>query len=111
MSYKMSFLDAERRVKDGQVYAMKDYRFRVSNEESAVIVAVGITQQFHDLPEALGSKKLSLEELTEAAATWLRSRLDKGECDPFNRPGDRMIDVPPVIMDYWIEKRSIPGSV
>lgn len=54
--------------------------------------------------EALGSKKLSRDELVEAAQAWLRSRIEKGECDPFTRPEtDTVIDMPSAVMDYWVE--------
>jgi hypothetical protein len=48
----------------------------------------------------------------EAARAWLRSRIDKGECDPIRYPErDRYLDVPPGVMDYWKENRSIPDWI
>lgn len=112
MSWEITFLDEaplERRFKDGKLWDVVDYPFRVSNGQASRTVAVGITGQSHDPSEALGSKKLSRGDLMEAAAAWLRSRLEKHECDPFNHPNtDTMIDVPPPVMEFWLEHRSIP---
>jgi hypothetical protein len=112
MAYDIAFLGADRRSKDGKLWDVVDYQFEVSGGSRKAIVAVGITGQFHDPAEALGSKKLSKEERVEAASAWLRSRLDKKDCDPFNRPAsDSTIDLPSTVMDHWIEHRSIPGWV
>lgn len=109
MNWEITFLNAEHRVRDGKLWDMVDYVFRVSNGKSTQVVAVGITGQFHDPAEAMGAKKLSREELVKAAEDWLRSRLDKGECDPFRRPEtDASIDLPSSVMDYWTEHHSIP---
>jgi hypothetical protein len=112
MAHAVAFLHSNRRSKDGKLWDVIDYQFQVSNGASKVIVAVGITGQFHDPAEALGSKKLSNEARVEAASAWLRSRLETKECDPFNRPqSDCTIDLPPAVMDYWIEHHSIPHWV
>lgn len=94
----------ERRCKNGQLFDVVDYPFQVSNGRVDCTVKVGITGTFHDPAEALGSKKLSRDELVEAAQAWLRSRIEKGECDPFTRPEtDTVIDMPSAVMDYWVE--------
>jgi len=99
----------QRRCVDGQLWDMVDYPFLVSNGEMKYTVKVGITGMFHDPAEALGSKRLSQNELAQAASAWLRSRISKGECDPFGRPQtDCLIEVPSSVMDYWSEHRMIP---
>jgi hypothetical protein len=85
MTIEVSFFDSvpiQHRFKDGKLWNMIDYAFRVSDGNSTCVVNVGITGQFHDPPEALGAKGLTKEELVEAAYAWLRSRIDKGQCDP-----------------------------
>jgi hypothetical protein len=112
MDYEIKFLDSspvERRFKDGKVWDVIDYPFQVTERRSSCTVLVGITGQFHDPADALGSKKLTRAELIEAAKAWLRSRLEKGECDPFTRPDtDTFIDLPSGVMEFWIDHRSIP---
>ena len=109
MSFEITFLDSGRRTRDGKLWDVIDYRFRVSNGQTNREVAVGITGVFHDPAGPLGLKELSREELIEAAGAWLRSRLEKGERDPFTRPeSDSMIDVPSSVMEYWMEHRAIP---
>lgn len=108
-AFEITFLDSGRRAKDGKVWDAIDYRFRVSNAQQNQEVAVGITGAFHDPAGPLGLKELSREELIEAAGAWLHSRLEKGECDPFNRPeSDSTIDVPSPVMEYWMEQGAIP---
>jgi len=102
----------QRRFKDGKIWDAVDYPFRISDGKSNCVVNVGITGQSHDPAELLGSKGLTKGELVEAARAWLRSRIDKGECDPIRYPErDRYIDVPPGVMDYWTENRSIPDWI
>lgn len=111
MQLDILFLDVDRRTAAGAIWDVIDYRFKVQ-AEATVVVAVGITGQFHDPAPALGNRKLSQSELAEAAAAWLRSRIDRGECDPFNRPGtDTMFDVPTAVMQYWIEHHALPVGV
>jgi hypothetical protein len=89
MMIEITFLDSEpveRRFKNSTLWDVIDYPFRVSDGKSSRTVKVGITGQFHDPAEALGLKKLSRAEMVDAASSWLRSRLDKGECDPFHPP-------------------------
>ncbi len=94
------------------VFDIIDYPFQVSNGRASCTVRVGITGAYHDPAEALGSKKLSQDERVEAARAWLRSRVEKGECDPFSRPEtDTIIDVPSGVMDHWAEHREIPHWV
>ena len=108
-AFEITFLDSGRRAKDGKLWDVIDYRFRVSNGQQNEEVAVGITGVFHDPAGPLGLKELSREELIEAATAWLRSRLEKGECDPFSHPErDRVIDVPSSVMEYWLEHHAIP---
>jgi hypothetical protein len=109
MSFEITLLDSGRRTRDGKLWDVIDYRFRVVNGQLNAVVAVGITGVFHDAAGPLGLKTLSREELIEAAAAWLRSRLKKGECDPFGRPeSDGLIDVPSSVMEYWMEHHEIP---
>jgi hypothetical protein len=115
MTIDIAFLESapiQHRFKDGKIWDVIDYPFRISDGKSTCIVNVGITGQFHDPAEALGSKGLTKGELVEAARTWLRSRIDKGDCDPIAHPErDLYIDVPPGVMDYWAEHRSIPDWI
>ena len=70
-----------------------DYPFEVLEGDRISTVKVGITGASHDPAEALGSKKLQQAELVQAASDWLRSRIAKGQCDPWNRPAtDCLID-------------------
>jgi hypothetical protein len=83
----------DRRVTDGKILDIVDYPFEVLKGVKSSIVRVGITGQSHTLGD---SKSLRREELVQAASDWLRSRIAKGECDPWTRPDtDCMIDVPP----------------
>lgn len=109
MDFGITFLDSGRRAREGNLWDVIDYRFRVSSGKLNQEVAVGITGAFHDPAGPLGLKTLSREELTEAATAWLRSRLEKKECDPFSRPTtDSTIDVPSSVMEYWMEHHEIP---
>ena len=109
MAFDITYRDKDRRVTSGTIHDIIDYRFRVSDGKSTAVVAVGISGAYHDPASALALKRLSHEELVEAAAAWLKSRLDKCECDPFKKTNpDTMIDVPLLIMDYWIEHHAIP---
>ena len=102
----------QRRSNNRQVFDIIDYPFQLFNGRVNCTVNVGITGAFHDPAEALGSKKLSQDERIEAAGAWLRSRVEKGECDPFNHPETATaIDVPSAVMDYWVEHREIPHWV
>jgi hypothetical protein len=115
MTIDITFVESapiQHRFKDGKIWNVIDYPFRISNGKSTCIVNVGITGQSHDPAEALGSKGLTKEELVEAARTWLRSRIDKGDCDPIaHAERDLYIDVPPGVMNYWAEHRSIPDGI
>ena len=106
--YLLDFLELQHRVMCGQFVDVVDYLFRVSAGTARQIIAVGITGQFHDLAEALGLKKLSKEERIHAASAWLRSRMAKGY-DPFAEGTPKTIDLPPAIMEHWIEHREIPS--
>jgi hypothetical protein len=109
MDFGITFLDAGRRTRDGKLWDVIDYHFRVASGKLNWEVAVGITGAFHDAAEPLGMKTLSREKLIEAATDWLRSRLENGECDPFSRPeSDSTIDVPSSVMEYWMEHHEIP---
>jgi hypothetical protein len=109
MNFEITFLDSGRRAKEGKLWDVIDYRFRVSNGRRNQVVSVGVTGAFHDPAGPLGLKTLSREELIEAAAAWLRSRLEKGKCEPFSRPeSDGLIDVPSSVMEYWMEHHAIP---
>jgi hypothetical protein len=88
MTIDIAFLESapiQHRFKDGKIWDVIDYPFRISDGRATHIVNVGITGQFQDPAEALGSKGLTKGELVEAARTWLRSRIDKGNCDPNSR--------------------------
>ena len=105
---EITFLESGRRARDGKLWDVIDYRFRVSKGRLNRVV-VGITGAFHDPAGPLGPKTLSQDELIKAATAWLHSRLEKGECDPFNHPeSDSMIDVPSSVMEYWMKHRTIP---
>jgi hypothetical protein len=106
--YRLDFLELQHRVVRGQFLDVVDYLFRVSAGTARQIIAVGITGQFHDPAEALGIKKLSKEERIDAASAWLHSRMAKGY-DPFVEGTPKTIDLPPAIMEYWIEHREIPA--
>jgi hypothetical protein len=106
--YRLDFLELQHRVAGGQYVDVVDYLFRVSAGTARQIVAVGITGQFHDPAEALGLKKLSKEERIEAAGAWLRSRIAKGY-DAFAEGPPQIIDLPPAIMEHWIEHGEIPS--
>jgi hypothetical protein len=109
MSIEIEFEDSGRRSLNGQIFDVIDYRFLLSNGRSARTIAVGITGQFHDPAEALGSKGLPKKELSEAARAWLQSRVNKGY-DPITFPETAtMLDLPAAVMDYWIQNRSIPS--
>jgi hypothetical protein len=109
MNCDINLVDSGRRMRDNKLWDVIDYRFRVSNGKLNRVVAVGVTGGFHDPAGPLGLKTLSTDEIAEAAAAWLRSRLEKGECDPFSRPeSDSTIDVPSPVMEYWMEHRAIP---
>lgn len=113
MTIEITFLESlpiQRRFKDGKLWDMIDYPFRVSDGKSSCVVNVGITGQSHDPAETLGSKKLTKADLVEAARAWLRSRIEKGERDPLSHPDrDSFIEVPASVMDYWAEHAaSIP---
>ncbi len=103
MNFEITFLDSGRRMKDGKLWDVIDYRFRVANGTLDRVVAVGITGTFHDPAGPLDLKTMSQDELINAAAVWLRSRLEKKECDPFSRPTtDSTIDVPSPVIECWI---------
>lgn len=108
--YRLDFLELQHRVVGGQFFDVVDYVFRVSAGTARQIIAVGITGQFHDPAEALGTKKLSKEERIDAASAWLRSRIAKGY-NPFAEGTDKTIDLPPAIMDHWIEHHEIPSHL
>src|SRR5258708_38602896 len=102
----------KRRSTEGKIWDIIDYPFQVSNGTTSCAVDVGITGVFHDPATALGSTKLSQDELVEAASAWLRSGIEKGELDPFDERQTRCtIEVPSSIMDYWSEYREIPRYV
>lgn len=109
-NYRLDFLELQHRVTGGQFIDVVDYLFRVSAGTARQIVAVGITGQFHDPAEALGLKKISKEERIEAASAWVRSRIAKGY-DPLAEGTPKTIDLPPAIMEHWIEHREIPAWV
>ena len=115
MNIRITLLDQSeirRRTQDGQIFDIIDYPFEVSKDQVSRRVKVGITGTFHDPADALGLKNLSQTDLAEAAAAWLRSRLEKGECDPFARPQtDTVLTVPSSVMDYWVEHREIPSQL
>jgi hypothetical protein len=112
MSVEISPLDRsqiKRRTKDGQIYDIIDYPFQVSNGQEKCVVNVGITGMFHDPAEAIGSKKLSQDELVQAASDWLRFLIRRGKYDPFkNAESDFTVSIPADVMDYWAEHREIP---
>ena len=110
MRPQIMFLGSGRRAVVGNRQPDRtDYRFRVTSGQRSTTVAVGITGQWHDTPEAMGSRALSEAQLKEAAEAWLRSQLEKGKCDPFNRPQtDTMLDMPSEVIEYWEEHHSIP---
>jgi len=98
-----------RRQRNGHLFDVIEYPFLVSDDRVSSTVWVGITGACHDLATALGSKKLSQDDLVQAANAWLRSRVEKRECDPFSGPAsDMTIDLPPGVTDYWTEYREIP---
>jgi len=99
----------ERRCADGGPLDIIDYPFEVSKEGGVATVKVGISGLFHDPADATGSKKLRSEERFQAASDYLRSRIERGECDPWNRPStDCTIEVPSLVMDHWSEHGEIP---
>jgi hypothetical protein len=102
----VKFLD---NCKDGILYDGSVYRFQVSRVQASRTVVVRISGQAQLGPAQLG-KSLSSDQLREVASAWLRSRLKRGDCDPFSRPGtDNMVeDLPSAILDYWVENQSIP---
>ena len=109
ITFEITFVESGRRVRDGKVWDVIDYRFGVSNGQTNREVKVGITGAFHDPAGPLGLKELSREELIEAAEAWLRSRLEKGECNLFNgHEGGSIIDVPSQVMEFWMEHHAIP---
>ena len=111
MTVEITFLGSPKhRCKDGKIYDVIDYPFRVSKGESNCTVVVGIPGQCHDPAEALGLKKLSSSELIKAATDWLHFHLvERGDRDPFSRPEtDRVIDLSLDIVEHWADHRSFP---
>lgn len=113
MSVEIAPLDRKqikRRTKDGQIFDIIDYPFEVSNGPKKCVVYVGITGMFHDPANTLGSKKLSQDDLVQAARDWLRFVINNGRYDPFQQPqADFTISIPSDVMDYWAEHREIPA--
>jgi hypothetical protein len=109
MFLEIVFVGAGRRMAGGALCDIIDYRFRIKDGGSTAVVAVGITGAFHDPAPALGIKPMLYGERIEAASAWLRSRIDKRECNPFARENaDTSIDLPAPALEYWIEYGSIP---
>ncbi len=77
-----------------------EYIFNVSRDsERETSVSVGITAQERDWPP---ENRLSRVDIIEAAGDWLRSCLEKGKRDPFNRPEtDKVLVMPQGTLDHW----------
>jgi len=99
-------LGTQRRVRDGQVFDVIDYFFRVSTGESHRDVTFGIIGQSYDPPESVGPL-LAGEQLGGAATAWLQFHLGKG-FDPFNHPEAVLPDMPGAVVQYWVEHGEIP---
>jgi hypothetical protein len=82
-----------------------EYIFNVSRDSgSETAVTVGITAQERNWPP---ENKLLRDDIIEAAGGWLRSCLEKGKRDPFNRPEtDKVLLVPQGTLDHWRTDRS-----
>jgi len=104
------FVDKARRTLDGQIFDIIDYTFEVSRAGEQCMVNVGITGGWHDEIADL-HRKLTREELVEAARKWLESRINKGY-DPLLAPSpERVMTIPSGVMDFYVNHWNIPDYV
>jgi hypothetical protein len=111
MKIEISPLDRsqiKRRTKDGQIFDVIDYPFQLSNGNEKCTINVGITGMFHDPAEAVGSRRLSQEELVQAAGEWLRRAITEGQYDPFKPDSPFSVVIPSPVLEYWAQYREFP---
>jgi hypothetical protein len=97
--YRIEFLEPQHRM-GGRYVDVVDYLLRVSTGAAHQRIAVGIPG-LHE--------KLSNEDLKNLASAWLAYLIDRKKYDPFAEGAPKTIDVPPSIIEYWTEHRTIPS--